>query len=165
VLRVRFRFFDHWRGCVTFVRPPPYLQQALGVAELRAADLAEALVGGMAAARADLAAWSDDSRRDALGRQQFPGLSAERDRLDHERRAAAADPARRPEATVLWQRIKEVDRQMAQAQAEWLLQRLRLLDLAYYDSRGALLPWCLALGGEDLYQRLLRAAELTSESA
>lgn len=165
VLRIRFRFLDHWRGCRTLVQPPPYLQQALGVGELPASDLAEAVSAAMASARAELAAWADAARREALSRQHFGGLYTERDRLDLERRAAAADPARRPEATALWQRVKDVDRLLARAQAERVLERLRLLDLGYYDSRGALLPWSLALGGETLYQRLLQEADLTPESA
>jgi hypothetical protein len=165
VLRVRFRFLEHWRDCRTLVRPPPYLQSALGLNEATAAELAEAVTVAMASARGELDAWREPSRREALSRQRFPALTAERLALDCERRETAADPARRPQATVLWQRIKELDRQLAEAQAEWLLRQLRLLDLNYYDSRGALLPWCLALEGETLYQRLLQAAELTTETA
>jgi hypothetical protein len=164
VLRVRFRFLDRWRGCRTLVRPPPYLRPALGLEEAPAEELAEAIAGAMTAARDELAAWREPSRREELSRQRFAALSTERLALDRERREAAADPARRSQATGIWQRTKEIDRRLAEAQAEWLLRHLRLLDLAYYDSRGALLPWCLALGGDARYQRLLHGAELTTET-
>ncbi len=165
VLRVRFRFLDRWAGCRTLVRPPPYLQEALGLAEAPAEDLAEAIRAAMAAARRELDTWRDPSRREAASRLRFAALAAERDALEQDRRRAAADPQRRPEAGALWQRIKQLDRRLAEAQAEWLQQQIRLLDLGYYDSRGALLPWCLALEGETLYGRLLQAADVAAETA
>ena len=165
VLRVRFRFLEYWRGCRTLVRPPAYLQQALGLAEAPAAQVGEALDAALAEARRTLDALRDSGRRDALVRQRFAAWSAERDALDAERRQAAADPQRRPEATAIWQRVKDVDRRIAAAQAEWVLQLLRLLDVAYYDSRGALLPWCIALEGETLYRRMVAQAEIAPERA
>jgi hypothetical protein len=165
VLRVRFRFLEHWRGCCTRVRPPAYLRQALGIDEAPAAEVGEALGAAMTAARHTLAALRDPAQRDALVRQRFAGWSAEREALDAERRQIAADPQRRPEATAIWQRVKDLDRQIAAAQAEWVVQLLRLLDVAYYDSRGALLPWCIGLAGEALYRRVVAEAEITPEGA
>jgi hypothetical protein len=165
VLRVRFRFLEHWRGCHTLVRPPAYLRQALGIEEAPAAQVGAALEAAMAEARCTLEALRDPGRREALVRQRFAAWSAERTELDAERRRLAADPQRRPEATAIWQRLKDLDRRLAEAQAEWVLQLLRLLDVAYYDSRGALLPWCLALEGETLYRRMLAQAEIVPEGA
>ena len=71
---------------------------------------------------------------------------------------------RRAEAGALWQRVKELDRRSATAQAEWVLQLLHLGDVAYYDSRGALLPWCVALEGQTLYRRMLAQAEIAPET-
>lgn len=164
VLRVRFRFLDLWRGVSTRVRLPPYLAAVVGVTEAPAAQVAEALTAATAAARRDLDALRDARRRDPIVRARFPALHDERDALDRERRVAAADPRRRPEATALWQRIKGIDRRLAEAHAEWALGLLRVLDVGYYDSRGALLPWCLALGGEPFYRHMLAQAELIPEA-
>jgi hypothetical protein len=164
VLRVRFRFLERWRGCRTLLRPPAYLRLALGIEEAPAAQVSEALDAAMTAARHTLDALRDSGRRDLLVRQRFATARSERDALDAERRRLAADPQRRPEATAIWQRIKDIDRQTAAAEAEWVLQLLRLLDVAYYDSRGALLPWCIALEGEPFYRRLLAQAEIAPET-
>lgn len=147
------------------MRPPAYLRQALGIEEAPAAQVGAALEAAMAEARCTLEALRDPGRREALVRQRFAAWSAERTELDAERRRLAADPQRRPEATAIWQRLKDLDRRLAEAQAEWVLQLLRLLDVAYYDSRGALLPWCLALEGETLYRRMLAQAEIVPEGA
>ena len=40
-----------------------------------------------------------------------------------------------------------------------------LVNRADHAQSGALLPWCLALGGEGLYDRLLDRAEFTTEHA
>lgn len=165
VLRVRFRFLEHWRGLATRVRLPAYLADSLGLAEASADRVAEALAAGIAAARRDLEILRQPAGRDAFWRDHAGALAAERDGLEAERRRLAADPQRRAEASLLWQRIKDIDRRQAAEQAEWVLARLRLLDVEYYDSRGALLPWCLALGGEGLYDRLLDRAEFTTEHA
>jgi hypothetical protein len=165
VIRVRFRFLEHWRGCRTLVRPPAYLCQALGIDEAPATVVGEALEAAMVAARRTLEALRDSGQREGLVRTRFAAWSAEREALDAERRQIAADPQQRPAATALWQRIKEIDRRLAAAHAEWVLQLLRLLDVAYYDSRGALLPWCTALEGEALYRRLIAQAEIIPEGA
>lgn len=165
VLRVRFRFLDRWRGCRTRVRPPAYLAQALDLVEAPAAEVSEALDAALAEARRTLAALRDPEQRDGLVRRRFAAWSAERDELDATRRQLAADPQRRPEAAAVWQRVKDLDRRLVTAQAEWVLQLLRLLDVAYYDSRGALLPWCIGLEGETFYRRLLAQAEIAPEGA
>ena len=164
VLRVRFHFLEHWRGLPTRVRLPAYLAAVVGIGEATAAETAEALAAGVTSARRALEALRDPARRDAMTRARFAALYSERDGLEHERRAVAADPRRRSEATALWQRIKGVDRRLAEAQAGWVLGLLRVLDVEYYDSRGALLPWCLALGGEPLYRHMVSQAELTLEA-
>jgi len=33
----------------------------------------------------------------------------------------------------------------------------------YWDSRGAILPWCLALGGEQFYHRVVQGARIYEE--
>ena len=35
--------------------------------------------------------------------------------------------------------------------------------LDYWDSRGALLPWCLALGGKTFYNNVVTQAEVYDE--
>ncbi len=165
VLRVRFRFFEHWRGLATRVRLPPYLADSLGLEEGSADSVAAAISAGIAAARRDLETLRQPAGREAFWRARAGALAAERDGLEAERRRLAADPQRRAEAGLLWQRIKDIDRRQAEEQAEWVLSRLRILDVEYYDSRGALLPWCLALGGEGLCERLLEQADVTPEHA
>ena len=35
----------------------------------------------------------------------------------------------------------------------------------FYDSRGAILPWCIALGGESFYNEVIAKARITEEVA
>ena len=55
-------------------------------------------------------------------------------------------------------------------QAELLDRTIRQIDrdtqvaeLDYYDSRGAILPWCIALGGETFYNEVIARAEISEE--
>ena len=52
-----------------------------------------------------------------------------------------------------------LDRTLRRVADDWQLR-----DLDYWDSRGALLPWAVALGGEKFYDELLARAELSRES-
>ncbi|MBN2450947.1 MAG: hypothetical protein JXR77_11190, partial [Lentisphaeria bacterium] len=110
-----------------------------------------------------LRALADDDCRESAVSAHLPDLVRSRDALDTRRREIASDPQRRPEAAALWQQVKEADRGIATAVAEWVVGMLRLLDVRYYDSRGALLPWCVALGGVEFYERVVAAARVDEE--
>ncbi|MBN2452268.1 MAG: hypothetical protein JXR77_17920, partial [Lentisphaeria bacterium] len=60
ILRLRLGFLDHWRGCPTIVRPPPYLRDLLGLDEAPASALGEALRDAMDSAEKTLRALADD---------------------------------------------------------------------------------------------------------
>jgi hypothetical protein len=36
-------------------------------------------------------------------------------------------------------------------------------DIDYWDSRGGLLPWCVAMGGQEFYNHVVGSAEIYQE--
>ena len=165
VYRVKFNFIDHWRRCATTVRLPEYLHASFAASELRAAEFAEHLPRVRAQARSVL-----DSMTSAEGRQQvmaklFAADTERRRQLEQRRRELARTPEGRAEASAIWEHVKELDRRLLEGMVDEAARSLRVLDLEYYDSRGALLPWCVALEGENLYDRLLTDADVFPEPA
>ena len=63
----------------------------------------------------------------------------------------ASKRARRLEANLLNATVRQIDRDMQMAEMD------------FYDSRGALRPWCIALGGHDFYDEVLRRCEFHVE--
>jgi len=163
--RVKFDFIDRWRGCRTIVRLPEYLHRAFGGAEMQAAEFAEEAPRRVAEAGRRL-----ETMRTAAGRQRQRGelFGAELERrqaLEARRRELARAPATRPQAGRIWDEVKELDRDLLSREVEWLVQELRVADLEYWNSRGALAPWSVALGGEALYERVLSEAQVYPESS
>lgn len=163
VWRVRFHFLDRWRDCPTRVRVPEWLAGVFQADEAPAGQLAAELPQVQEKAAAELAAMRSDAGRQTLQEQLWPRLTSEIRGLDTERRALARDPARRAEAAALWARLKPLERELARRHFERALRNLQLRGLDYWDSRGALLPWSIALGGEAFYDRLLAGAEISTE--
>ena len=85
------------------------------------------------------------------------------ERLDRLRRQMAERDPKSPEIRALWPRTRELqvgllERLVQQIDTDWQVR-----ELDYFDSRGALLPWCVGLGGEEFYSRLLASARIYEE--
>ena len=61
------------------------------------------------------------------------------------------------------QEIKALQQQLLRATVDQIDRDGQVSQLDYYDSRGALLPWCVGLGGEEFYSRLLASARIYEE--
>lgn len=163
VVRVKFDFLQAWQGCRTRLRVPPFLRPAFSADEL-AADAFAAEVGpAMARARAELETLRSKDGRDRLLRQLFPAESARQAELEAERRRLAAAPETRAQAARLWDTLKPLEHAQLRRLLERVLMDHYLLNLDYWNSRGALLPWSVALGGREFYDRLLQQATLYEE--
>ena len=161
--RVRFHWLDRWQRCSARVRLPEYLHDAFPEPEKSAAKLSEELPHAIAAARLELKQLSSASGRDTVLQRLEPELAAEHAELKARRRELAKAPDTRAQAGTLWERMKPIERRLLQRLTDRAMLQLRVCDLEYYDSRGALLPWSVALEGESLYEHVLRHASITRE--
>ncbi len=163
LMRVRLGLLDRLRTIDTVVRLPPYLAAAMGRDETPASELGDIYAALAAEARARLVLFKDAASREAWQRQSFPELFAAIAALDHRRRELAAVDARSPDIRQAWKEIKALqvrllERTLAQIARDWQVR-----ELDYWDSRGAILPWCVALGGIDLYNELIAGAQVYEE--
>lgn len=165
VLRVRFRFLERLCGLRTLIRLPDWLEDAFGAGELPAAEFAERLPQAVAQARADLEQCRSAAGREALQAAWFAAERAHIAELEARRRDLAHNPETRPLAAAVWDEKVALERLLLERFVTRLLRHLHVLDLGYWDSRGALQPWALALGGEGFYETLLAQAEVTEETA
>ena len=165
VLRVRFRFLEQLRHIQTRIRLPAYLRDAAGAEILPAAEFAERLPELRANAAEELKLACASTGRDAFRDAAFPEHAWRIKELDVRRRELARDPATRAEAGALWDQQKAEETSLLQATVERLLRNLHVLNVDYWDSRGAILPWAIALGGQPFYEKLLDEAEISEETA
>lgn len=164
VLRVRFRLLDRMRELSTTLDLPDHLAAWFGRARVSAADLGAHWADAMAEAKSRLAAFRTADGRAQWQQQACGDLAKRRGELDSLRRRLAEEDPKQP-------RIREVSREVKAVETELLERTVRRIDadtqlaeLDYWDSRGALLPWCVALGGESFYRDIVARAELSEET-
>ncbi len=63
----------------------------------------------------------------------------------------------------IWRRSKALQTQPLDLTLRQIARDWQVRELDYWNSRGALLPRAIALGGKDFYDGLLRRAEICEE--
>jgi hypothetical protein len=165
VLRVRLRLLDRLRSLDTPIRLPAHLAAAMGAEEVPARRLGEAHADLAAAAPARLAALRDEPGRQRWQAEQFPDATRRLDELDRRRRELAKVDQKAPELREIWKVMRDLQADLLARTVRQIDRDSQLADLDYYDSRGAILPWCIALGGEDFYRQVIDQAEVYEESS
>ncbi len=163
--RVHLNFLTALAEADTQVRLPEYLIPAFGQDELSCAEFAARLPTVMTEAATHL-----EQIRDADARQQCvhdlnPPLAAEVEALQEQQKQLARNPETRDQASIVWDRIKELKQQQLEMLVDDILRALHVRRLSYWNSRGALLPWSIAAGGTAFYENLIRQATVAPESA
>ncbi len=163
LMRVRLGLLDRMRTLDTVIRLPPYLATAMGCADAPARALGEGYASLAADASARLTIFRDGASREAWQRQNLAAEFAAIDQLDRRRRELAAVDAKSPDIRQLWKEIKAVQLRVLEMTLSQIARDWQVRELDYWDSRGAILPWCVALGGTDLYNDLVARAEIYEE--
>ena len=154
VLRVRFHFLERMGELETPVRPPEWLAPFVGADVLPASQFITRLRGAQGAARAELEAARSANYDPA------PGLAREIESLQR----ARGEGNSQEKNTELWNRQKALQQERARKLLDRVASLSHLVALDYWDSRGAILPHALALGGEAFYRRVVERAEIFEEN-
>jgi hypothetical protein len=145
------------------VRLPPYLHRAFGCAECAASTLADRFYQVRDRARHRLEQASQEEGRQRLWREWAPKQFAERDALEERRRELGRNPETRDQAPALWEQIKQLDADILAERIERLVETVHCSRLDFWNSRGAILPWAVAVAGEELYHDIVNQAEIVPE--
>lgn len=165
VVRVRFRLLDRLRALDTVIHLPEHLQPYFGREEVPARDLGNEWQAIQAQAAERLAKFADESYHLQWMRQTMPDLARRLDELDTRKRAIATVNEKDPELRQLWKEIKPLQSRQLQALLEQVAQDWQAARIDFYDSRGAIWPWCVAMGGQEFCQYVIREAEIYEERA
>jgi len=164
IVRVRLGFLDALKALDTPIRPPEYLQEALGSETIPASLLAARWRDLITDARASLKALTSPEGRDAWRRQNQGPLLDDIERINQARRQLAKTDPKGPEIRSLSKRARELETRILDAMVRRIAGDLHTVELDYWDSRGAILPWSIALGGNEFYNDLISNAEILVEA-
>jgi SAM-dependent methyltransferase len=105
-----------------------------------------------------------DGRRRWQGKE-FADQFARIDRLDQRRRDLASSAPKGPEIRAVWQQIKSLQVDILDATVRRISWDHQISRIDYWDSRGALWPWCVGMGGEAFYREVVERAQVYEEPA
>jgi len=163
IMRVRLGFLDVLKAVETPIRLPEYLRGAMDADVVPAHRLGGEWRDLVTGARERLESFrTDDGRRSWRQRTQGP-LLEEIDHLDHARRDLAQTDPKGPEIRRLSKQSRQLDARISKATVEQIAGDLHTVELDYWDSRGAVWPWAVALGGDDFYNNLIANARIYTE--
>ena len=162
IKRVKLNFIHNWHGLDTTIKLPKYLQRTFGQ-QITADEFSRIFEEKMEAASAELTMCLDKASRKTWSEQQFPALFQKITELEELRKNYGQDPEKRHLCHQLWSELKPLQKQLNKQIFEQIIENNHICNLDYWNSRGALLPWSVALGGEDFYQNLVQQAEIYHE--
>ena len=164
VVRVRFHMLDRMKSLDTPICLPTHLAAALGRGEVPARTLGENWQALAADAQGRLKTLASDEGREQWQRQAFPAELAGMDELDRRRRQLAAADAKSPEIRDVWKQLKALKVRVLEGTLRQAALDTQLADIDYWDSRGAILPWAVAMGGPEFYQEVLAKADIYNDN-
>lgn len=164
VIRVRFHLLDQLDGIKTIIRPPDYLASQFNSETITASDLAASHRQIRENAISRLEMYTDAERREKWIMDQHPETVEQINVLKQRKmeviRANSSDPAARD----IWLKIRELHASLLKSHIEQVITDYHLSKLDFWDSRGAILPISVGLGGIEFYNKIISEARIYEEA-
>jgi hypothetical protein len=165
VFRVRLHLLDRIKSLDVVIRLPEHLRGYFGKTEIAARELGDNYQAIARQAATRLARFRTEEGRQSWQREAYADVVAEIEQLDHCRRNLAQANAKAPELRQIWRDLKLRKQEMLDGLVHQIACDWQASNIDYWDSRGAIMPWCVAMGGQQFYNDVLAGAEIYAESS
>ncbi len=163
VVRVRFHLLDRLTELETTLKLPDHLAREFDAETIPAARLGREWRNRQAGASERLERFGDEEQREAWQKEAFAETFDEMAELARRRRALAEEDPKCPEIRELSHRRRDLERRIARGTLRQVADDWQLARIDTWDSRGAIEPWSLFLGGRDFAERVVGEAEIYEE--
>ncbi len=160
IKRVRFKFLQSMRKSSVLINLPNYLHSFFPKT-MKANEFSAQLPEVVKQCKKTLQ--DLESNSEVIFQSWFPELFQKINQLKSLKNQYGRDPEKRHLCSDIWKEVKELEKQFHTNCYQLLINTVHCSEIDYWDSRGALLPWSIALGGESFYQELISNAEIFSE--
>lgn len=164
LMRVRFYLLDRLVELDTPIALPAHLVSAFGCSELPASTLARTWQEVATEAAARLDQFTTEPGRHAWQREALTSTFGRIDLLHDQRRDLAKIDPKSPELRELSHRARQLETDLIQRTLDQVALDCQVAQIDFWDSRGAILPWCVAAGGQAFYDAVVARAELYEET-
>ena len=164
LLRVRFHLLDRMAAVQTPVTLTDHLANAFGVHELPASEFARQWPSVADDAAGRLKRFATDEGRRQWQRQACADTVDDLAQLDARRRDLAEADPKSPDLRDLSHRVRELETGLLARTLDQIAVDYQVANVDFWDSRGAIWPWCVALGGQAFYDEVVANADVYEES-
>jgi hypothetical protein len=162
-MRVRLHFLDQMANVDSVIHLPPYLAEAAGKTEVSTREFAGIWRDLAESAQRDLADLQQSGGSERWQEKALPDLWQKEQEMSLRRRQMAQQDPTSAAIRELWQENKSVQVELLDRAVRHIALQEQVANLDYWDSRGAIYPWALALGGEEFYRSIIQQAEVYEE--
>ncbi|MBT7171074.1 MAG: hypothetical protein HN909_04820, partial [Phycisphaerales bacterium] len=163
ILRVHFHLLDRLGELETPIVLPAHLQRFGGRDTLSSAELAGAMPEWIQTAQAELAACRNEKTLEDKLHQFDPDHSTQLKTQRQTQRRLALGGGDADTLRTQSQAIRQTERELLETMLQRLVDCQQVAELEFYQSRGAIQPWCVAASGEEFYRDVLQRATFTRE--
>jgi len=163
--RVRLGLLDRMSGLDAIICLPAHLVPYFGKQEVPASELGRQYRVIAAQAHDRLERFKDAAFRFRWQHENCADLEAKIAPLEARRRQLAQTDPKCEQVRLIWKDVKPLKIQMLDRMIRQIAGDWQARDLDYWDSRGAIMPWCVAMGGEDFYKDVIRNAAIYEETS
>lgn len=165
VFRVRLHLLDRIKSLDVTIHLPQHLRGYFGKTEITTRELSENYQAIARQAAQRIAKFRTEEGRQSWYRDAYADVVAEIDQMDRRRRELAQVNAKAPELRQIWKDIKLRKQELLEGLVHQISCDWQASNIDYWDSRGAIMPWCVAMGGQQFYSDVLAGAEIYAESS
>lgn len=160
IKRLRFNFLKSMEKSSTLINLPEYLHRFFPKV-IKADKFAKQLPEVIKSCKKTLKDLENDPER--IFQSWYPELFQQISLLKSLKNQYGRNPEKRHLCGEIWKEVKELEKEFHQNCYQHLIDSIHTSEIGYWDSRGALLPWSIALGGAPFYNELISNAEVFSE--
>ncbi len=165
VFRVRLHLLDRIKSLDVTISLPEHLRGYFGKSEILARELSENYLAIARQAAGRLARFRSEEGRQSWYREGYADIVTEIDQMDRRRRELAQLDPKAPELRQIWKDLKLRKQELLAGLVHQISCDWQASNIDYWDSRGAIMPWCVAMGGQQFYNDVLAGAEIYAESS
>ena len=164
ILRVRFHLLDRLADADINIKLPTHLQSEFNAEEMPAKTFAKTYKNIADNAASVLDKLLNKSQSDNWKRIAFASEFDQIEKLNSEKMKLVRENPKQPAVREIGQQATAIKRNIDKGFIEKISSLYQTANIDFWDSRGAICPWCIAAGGEEFYQHVIANASVYEEN-
>ena len=164
ILRVRFHLLDRLAETETTIKLPTHLITKFKTEKMPAKQFAETYKQLADESAELLGKFINKESTQQWKHANYKAELEQIEKLDSEKMMLVKQDPKQPAVRELGQQVASIKRNIDKVFLEEISQCYQVSNIDFWDSRGAIYPWCIAAGGEKFYDHVVKNASVYEEN-